>query len=186
MPTPWASKGAKCASAIRITGILSAGRALAVADRLRKAGIPEERMGVAGFGQFQPISPNDTPNRGRKIAASKSTCSAPRRRSSAGPKGTRCSASAADERANKPPCRAACSCGVCESGRSPTPRERFATIEGVVRLARRARHREGVAMQVRLRHLFYLTAAAAVTAWFARTFGSRGVDLFYLTLPSAS
>ena len=39
---------------------LSAGRALAVADRLRKAGIPEERMGVAGFGQFQPISPNDT------------------------------------------------------------------------------------------------------------------------------
>jgi chemotaxis protein MotB len=40
---------------------LSAGRALAVADRLRKAGIPEERMGVAGFGQYQPISPNDSP-----------------------------------------------------------------------------------------------------------------------------
>ena len=39
---------------------LSAGRALAVADQLRKAGIPEERMGVAGFGQFQPVSPNDT------------------------------------------------------------------------------------------------------------------------------
>jgi chemotaxis protein MotB len=39
---------------------LSAGRALAVADRLRKAGIPESQMGVAGFGQFQPISPNDT------------------------------------------------------------------------------------------------------------------------------
>jgi flagellar motor protein MotB len=39
---------------------LSAGRALAVADRLRKAGIPEQRMGVAGFGQYQPISPNDT------------------------------------------------------------------------------------------------------------------------------
>ncbi len=39
---------------------LSAGRALAVADRLRKAGIPQERMGVAGFGQYQPISPNDT------------------------------------------------------------------------------------------------------------------------------
>ncbi len=39
---------------------LSAGRALAVADRLRKAGIPEARMGVAGFGQHQPISPNDT------------------------------------------------------------------------------------------------------------------------------
>jgi len=39
---------------------LSAGRALAVADRLRKAGLPEDRMGVAGFGQYQPISPNDT------------------------------------------------------------------------------------------------------------------------------
>lgn len=39
---------------------LSAGRALAVADRLRKAGIPESRMGVAGFGQFQPISSNES------------------------------------------------------------------------------------------------------------------------------
>jgi chemotaxis protein MotB len=39
---------------------LSAGRALAVADRLRKAGIPESRMGVTGFGQFQPVSPNDS------------------------------------------------------------------------------------------------------------------------------
>lgn len=39
---------------------LSAGRALTVADWLRKAGIPEARMGVAGFGQYQPISPNDT------------------------------------------------------------------------------------------------------------------------------
>jgi chemotaxis protein MotB len=39
---------------------LSAGRALAVADKLRKAGIPESRMGVTGFGQFQPISPNDS------------------------------------------------------------------------------------------------------------------------------
>ncbi len=39
---------------------LSAGRALSVADRLRKAGIPEARMGVTGFGQYQPISPNDT------------------------------------------------------------------------------------------------------------------------------
>ncbi len=39
---------------------LSAGRALAVADRLRKAGIPQERMGVVGFGEFQPISANDT------------------------------------------------------------------------------------------------------------------------------
>ncbi len=39
---------------------MSAGRALAVADRLRKAGLPEDRMGVAGFGQYQPVSPNDT------------------------------------------------------------------------------------------------------------------------------
>jgi len=39
---------------------LSAGRALAVADRLRKAGLPEDRMGVAGFGQYQPVSSNDT------------------------------------------------------------------------------------------------------------------------------
>jgi chemotaxis protein MotB len=39
---------------------LSAGRALAVADRLRKAGLPEDRMGVTGFGQYQPVSPNDT------------------------------------------------------------------------------------------------------------------------------
>lgn len=38
---------------------LSAGRALAVADQLRKAGIPESRMGVAGFGQYQPVSSND-------------------------------------------------------------------------------------------------------------------------------
>jgi len=27
---------------------------------LRKAGIPDDRMGIAGFGQHQPISPNDT------------------------------------------------------------------------------------------------------------------------------
>jgi len=39
---------------------LSAGRALAVADRLRQAGIPESRMGVTGFGQHQPISSNDS------------------------------------------------------------------------------------------------------------------------------
>jgi chemotaxis protein MotB len=39
---------------------LSAGRALTVADWLRKAGIPESRMGVAGFGRYQPISANDT------------------------------------------------------------------------------------------------------------------------------
>jgi chemotaxis protein MotB len=39
---------------------LSAGRALTVADYLRSAGIPEDRMGVAGFGQFQPLAGNDT------------------------------------------------------------------------------------------------------------------------------
>jgi chemotaxis protein MotB len=40
---------------------LSAGRALNVADWLRKSGIPEARMGVTGFGQYQPIAGNDTP-----------------------------------------------------------------------------------------------------------------------------
>jgi chemotaxis protein MotB len=39
---------------------LSAGRALTVADFLRNSGIPEDRMGVAGFGQFQPLAANDT------------------------------------------------------------------------------------------------------------------------------
>jgi len=39
---------------------LSAGRALTVAQWLRKSGIPESRMGVAGFGRYQPVSPNDT------------------------------------------------------------------------------------------------------------------------------
>jgi chemotaxis protein MotB len=40
---------------------LSAGRALAVADAMRRQGLPEERMGVAGFGPHQPIAPNVTP-----------------------------------------------------------------------------------------------------------------------------
>lgn len=45
---------------------LSAGRALAVADWLRQSGIPEGRMGVAGFGQHQPIASNDSDDtRGR-------------------------------------------------------------------------------------------------------------------------
>ena len=39
---------------------LSTARALAVADHLKKAGLPEERMGIAGFGGHQPISPNTT------------------------------------------------------------------------------------------------------------------------------
>jgi chemotaxis protein MotB len=45
---------------------LSAGRALVVADRLRNAGIPEDRMGVAGFAQHQPISPNDSASERQK------------------------------------------------------------------------------------------------------------------------
>jgi chemotaxis protein MotB len=39
---------------------LSASRAVAVVDSLREAGLPENRMGIAGFAQYQPISPNDT------------------------------------------------------------------------------------------------------------------------------
>ncbi|HEY1784921.1 MAG TPA: OmpA family protein [Pirellulales bacterium] len=39
---------------------LSASRAVAVVDCLREAGLPENRMGIAGFAQYQPISPNDT------------------------------------------------------------------------------------------------------------------------------
>ncbi len=37
---------------------LSAARALAVADRLKRAGLPEQRMAVAGFGPCQPIASN--------------------------------------------------------------------------------------------------------------------------------
>ena len=39
---------------------LSTGRALAVADWLRRAGVPEQRLAVAGFGPHQPIAPNAT------------------------------------------------------------------------------------------------------------------------------
>ncbi|MBN1396325.1 MAG: OmpA family protein [Pirellulales bacterium] len=39
---------------------LSTARALAVADRMKRAGLPEHRMGVAGFGPCQPISSNAT------------------------------------------------------------------------------------------------------------------------------
>ncbi len=45
---------------------LSASRALSVADFLRKAGVPEERIGVAGFGGNQPIASNDTPEDRRR------------------------------------------------------------------------------------------------------------------------
>ncbi|MEN6557183.1 MAG: OmpA family protein [Thermoguttaceae bacterium] len=39
---------------------LSAARALAVADRMRQAGLPENRVAVAGFGSSQPIASNGT------------------------------------------------------------------------------------------------------------------------------
>lgn len=37
---------------------LSADRALAVCDRLRTLGLPEEQIGMAGFGSHQPVAPN--------------------------------------------------------------------------------------------------------------------------------
>jgi chemotaxis protein MotB len=37
---------------------LSTARALAVADRMKRAGLPERRLGVAGFGPHQPIAAN--------------------------------------------------------------------------------------------------------------------------------
>ena len=39
---------------------LSSARSLAVADYLRKSGLPEDRMGVAGFAQHQPLTANAT------------------------------------------------------------------------------------------------------------------------------
>jgi chemotaxis protein MotB len=39
---------------------LSTARAVAVAAKLKDAGISDDRMGVAGFAENQPISPNDT------------------------------------------------------------------------------------------------------------------------------
>jgi len=53
-------KGRELRSRFPTNWHLSAGRALTVADWLRQNGIPEGRMGVAGFGQYQPIAPNDT------------------------------------------------------------------------------------------------------------------------------
>ncbi len=38
---------------------LSAARALAVADQLRSLGVDGERLGIAGFGEHQPIAAND-------------------------------------------------------------------------------------------------------------------------------
>ena len=40
---------------------LSAARAMTVAAYLRENGLPEQRMGVAGYGETQPIAANDTP-----------------------------------------------------------------------------------------------------------------------------
>jgi chemotaxis protein MotB len=39
---------------------LSTARASAVAAKLKDAGVPDDRMGIAGFAEHQPISPNDT------------------------------------------------------------------------------------------------------------------------------
>jgi chemotaxis protein MotB len=39
---------------------LSTARALAVADWMRRAGVPEQRLAIAGFGPHQPIAPNAT------------------------------------------------------------------------------------------------------------------------------
>jgi chemotaxis protein MotB len=46
--------------------LLSTARAVAVAAKLKDAGITDERIGVSGFAETQPIAPNDTAeNRGR-------------------------------------------------------------------------------------------------------------------------
>jgi chemotaxis protein MotB len=39
---------------------LSTARALAVADRMKRAGLADHRLAVAGFGPYQPIAPNTT------------------------------------------------------------------------------------------------------------------------------
>lgn len=45
---------------------LSTGRALAVAEHMKQLGVPDERMGVAGFGEHQPVAPNTTADSRRK------------------------------------------------------------------------------------------------------------------------
>ncbi len=45
---------------------LSTARALAVADQLRRQGLSERRIGVAGFGPYQPAAPNDEPGQRQK------------------------------------------------------------------------------------------------------------------------
>jgi chemotaxis protein MotB len=45
---------------------LSTGRALAVADLLRRQGLSERRIGVAGFGPYQPVATNDSAGQRQK------------------------------------------------------------------------------------------------------------------------
>lgn len=44
---------------------LSTARALSVAEFLRRAGLPEDRMGIAGFAGNQPVAPNEGQHRAR-------------------------------------------------------------------------------------------------------------------------
>ncbi len=45
---------------------LASARALAVAECLKKAGVPEQRIGVSGFGGHQPIASNDSAEERRR------------------------------------------------------------------------------------------------------------------------
>ncbi|MBX3415328.1 MAG: OmpA family protein [Pirellulales bacterium] len=45
---------------------LSTGRALAVAEHMKQLGVPDEQLGIAGFGEHQPIAPNTTADSRRK------------------------------------------------------------------------------------------------------------------------
>jgi chemotaxis protein MotB len=38
---------------------LSTGRALSVLQELTRRGIPPEKLGAAGYGEFHPVAPND-------------------------------------------------------------------------------------------------------------------------------
>ena len=63
-------KGAETRSLYPSNWHLSGARALAVAEKLRTAGVSGDRMGVAGFGEFQPIASNsssDTRQRNRRV-----------------------------------------------------------------------------------------------------------------------
>ena len=48
---------------------LSTARALAVADRMKRAGLPEQRLGVAGFGPASRSPPTPPPKTARRTAA---------------------------------------------------------------------------------------------------------------------